>query len=38
MKIAIVERVALADGRPVAGDPNVTSELAIYRVRSAQAD
>ena len=35
MRIEIVERVALAHGRPVAGDPNVAGELAIYRVRSA---
>ncbi|MBL8384837.1 MAG: methionine biosynthesis protein MetW [Burkholderiales bacterium] len=34
LRIEIVERVALADGRPVALDPNVNSELAIYRVRA----
>jgi hypothetical protein len=26
--------VALANGKPVDGDPNVNGELAIYRVRS----
>ena len=34
--IGIVERVALAQGRPVTVDPNVNSELAIYRVRDAR--
>ena len=34
LKLDIVERVALARGKPVAKDPNVNSELAIYRVRS----
>lgn len=34
LAIEIVERVALAQGRPVDGDPNTTSELAIYRVRA----
>jgi methionine biosynthesis protein MetW len=33
--IEIVERVALAGGRPVTEDPNTRSELAIYRVRRA---
>ena len=33
--IAIAERVALAQGRPVTGDPNTQSELAIYRVSAA---
>ena len=33
--IAIAERVALAHGRPVTGDPNTQSELAIYRVSAA---
>ena len=32
--LEIVERVALADGKPVAADPNVNGELAIYRIRS----
>jgi methionine biosynthesis protein MetW len=30
----IVERVALAEGRPVHAEPNVNGELAIYRIRS----
>lgn len=30
--LRIVERVALAEGRPVESDPNTKSELAIYRV------
>jgi len=30
----IVERVALAEGRPVQDEPNVNGELAIYRIRS----
>jgi methionine biosynthesis protein MetW len=34
LKLDIVERVALANGKPVDGDPNVNGELAIYRVRS----
>jgi len=34
LKLDIVERVALADGKPVTGDPNVNGELAIYRIRS----
>lgn len=34
LKLDIVERVALADGRPVTTDPNVNGELAIYRIRS----
>ena len=34
LKLDIVERVALAKGKPVAMDPNVNSELAIYRVKS----
>jgi methionine biosynthesis protein MetW len=33
LKLDIVERVALANGKPVDGDPNVNGELAIYRVR-----
>ncbi|MEI7466265.1 MAG: methionine biosynthesis protein MetW, partial [Burkholderiales bacterium] len=32
LKLDIVERVALADGKPVTGDPNVNGELAIYRI------
>ena len=32
----IVERVALADGKPVSSDPNVNGELAIYRIRSGR--
>ena len=32
--LEIVERVALADGKAVAADPNVNGELAIYRIRS----
>lgn len=35
LAIEIVERVALAKGKPVASDPNINSELAIYRVRAA---
>ena len=31
--IAVAERIALANGRPVTDDPNVNSELAIYRVK-----
>ena len=34
LKLDIVERVALARGKPVAMDPNVNGELAIYRVKS----
>jgi methionine biosynthesis protein MetW len=34
--LEIVERVALADGKPVAADPNVNGELAIYRIRSGR--
>ena len=34
LTLEIVERVALANGKPVAKDPNVNSELAIYRVKS----
>lgn len=30
----IVERVALAEGKPVHAEPNVNGELAIYRIRS----
>ena len=37
LAIVIVERVALANGKPVAYDPNINSELAIYRVRAASA-
>ena len=37
LAIVIVERVALANGNPVADDPNINSELAIYRVRAASA-
>ncbi len=37
LAIVIVERVALANGKPVADDPNINSELAIYRVRAASA-
>ena len=33
LKLTIVERVALAQGRPVTENPNVNSELAIYRVK-----
>jgi methionine biosynthesis protein MetW len=35
LAIGIVERVALAEGRLVLADPNIHSELAIYRVRAA---
>ena len=35
LSIEIVERVALAAGRLVAAEPNIHSELAIYRVRAA---
>ena len=31
--IAVAERIALANGHPVTDDPNVNSELAIYRVK-----
>ena len=31
--ISIVERIALANGKPVTDNPNVNSELAIYRVK-----
>lgn len=34
LRIVIVERVALADGKPVTADPNINGEMAIYRVRS----
>ncbi len=34
--LEIVERVALADGRPVADNPNVNGELAIYRIKSGR--
>ena len=34
LAIQIVERVALANGRPVVSEPNINSELAIYRVRA----
>jgi len=37
LAIQIVERVALADGKPVVNEPNINSELAIYRVRAAPA-
>jgi methionine biosynthesis protein MetW len=30
--LTVAERVALAGGKPVQGDPNIQSELAIYRV------
>ncbi len=33
LQLSIVERVALAQGRPVTENPNVSSELAIYRVK-----
>jgi methionine biosynthesis protein MetW len=33
LQLSIVERVALAQGRPVTDNPNVNSELAIYRVK-----
>ena len=32
--LEVAERVALAEGKPVSVDPNVNSELAIYRVKS----
>jgi methionine biosynthesis protein MetW len=35
LSIEIVERVALAGGRLVSAEPNIHSELAIYRVRAA---
>ena len=35
LAIHIVERVALAKGKPVVNEPNINSELAIYRVRAA---
>ena len=35
LAIHIVERVALARGKPVTSEPNINSELAIYRVRAA---
>ena len=31
--LSVAERIALADGRPVTDNPNVNSELAIYRVK-----
>ena len=31
--LAILERVALTEGKPVTGDPNLNGELAIYRVK-----
>ena len=34
LAIEVVERVALAGGRPVTEDPNTRSELAIYRLRA----
>ena len=37
LNLTIVERVALAHGRPVTDDPNVNSELAIYRVKRNRA-
>ena len=35
--LAIIERVAMANGRPVTTAPNINGELAIYRVRAAPA-
>ena len=31
--LAVAERIALANGKPVTDNPNVNSELAIYRVK-----
>jgi len=31
--LTILDRVALTEGKPVAGDPNLDGELAIYRIK-----